>query len=318
MYCLEQSSTEVRLYFSLYKKLSFGVFILSLFYLIDSSTAHAVNAQLSRPKNSMTRGNQLFTSQTLPAHQMSLGIITNYSQNLLEYGDGFGTRSNDLLSDLVTTDFLMSFSPADWVTITVDMPVHFYYRLAPSFNTNEDKGGGKPGDIYFSSQFKVFDADKTKTGLGLAFIPFVTAPTGKEDRYMGDLGGTGGLIAAGELKWGKNYFFANFGFKIRSEENVSGLIVDDEFLYGLGFQRNIIDSWKLDILLEVYGSTKFEEFFDEEITSPVEASLSFRKKCLDKSNLVFDLGSHFGLTRGYGSPDFRIMAGVSYSFPLDK
>ena len=58
--------------------------------------------------------------------------------------------------------------------------------------------------------------------------------------------------------------------------------MDDEFLYGVGFTRPILDKHGLSGMIEVEGSTKLEDFFNEEITTPVEIPFGICKRLVER------------------------------------
>jgi hypothetical protein len=263
------------------------------------------------------QGYQLFTSDTMPRHSLALGMAFNYVHHPLEVGiAGPDVRVIGLVDDFVTGDFLVSAGATDWLTFDLDVPFNVYHNIAPVFIPSRDQGGPDMGDIMFSAKFRAFDANSTSSHLGLAFVPFITFPTGRESIYFGDANLTGGLVLAGDGQFKSNRLYLNLGARFRETEKVVNLVVKNEFMYGLGFQRPLWKKGHLDIIVEVYGSTVFSKFFTEEISTPVQGHILFQKKFLEDLNLVANIGGGLGLTNGYGSPDFRAIATVGYLFQM--
>lgn len=286
-------------------------------FVLCSGNALALNVQLLRPTSGVVQGYQVFTSETMPQFDLSVGMAFNEVHHPLEIGIvGTDQRATGLVDDFVTGDFLLSFAGTDWLMFNLDVPFNFYHNIAPVFIPTRDKGGPDMGDIMFSAKFRALDTSSTSSHLGLAAIPFITIPTGAESIYFGDKSFTGGLILAGDGQFKSNRLYLNIGARFRKTERILNLVIKHEFLYGLGFQRPLWKAQHLDIIAEIYGSTTFSKFFTEEISTPVQGHILFQKKFLDDLRLVANIGGGLGLTNGYGAPDFRVMATIGYQFSL--
>lgn len=293
-------------------------FLSALFLVLTGAEARALNVQLLRPSTGAVQGYQLYTSDTLPEYGLSLGMEVNYVQHPLEVGRfGGNQRFLGIVDRFVTGDFLAEFGMIDWCMVRLDIPFNFYHNIAPVLIPNRDTGYLDMGDIMIDAKFVIFDARKTEADLGLAVVPFITFPSGDESIYFGDVSLTGGLWLVGDAQWKNNRFYLNIGTKFRKREQIANLVVKHEFLYGIGFQRPLWKRGYLDIIVEVFGSTTYSKFFTEEVSSPVQGHIMLQKKWLDQ-RLVTHLGGGLGFNNGYGSPDFRFMAGVSYTFSFDQ
>ncbi|HKU52712.1 MAG TPA: hypothetical protein VJQ25_09625, partial [Nitrospira sp.] len=277
----------------------------------------ALNVQLLRPSTGHVKGYQLFTSDTLPKYMLAAGMNLNYAHHPLELTLG-GTTSRVLgvVDRFVTADFLVSYGLTDWWTLNVDMPVNIYHDIAPTFSATRDQGGGDAGDLSLNMKFRVFDAEKTRSHLGLAFVPFVTVPTGEQAIFFGDSSVTGGMMAVGDAQWKSNRFYINVGTRFREREQITNLIADDELMYGLGFQRPLVKKWDMDVIMEVFGSTSFRKFGTENISSPLEGLVVLRNRWLENKRLITQVGGGVGITNGYGVPSFRTLASVAYAWDL--
>jgi hypothetical protein len=281
--------------------------------------ASALNVQLLRPSTGAVQGYQVQTSETLPRYDLSMGLEFNYVQHPLEVGiSGTNKRLTGLVDRFITGDALFSFGATDWLTLNLDVPFNILHDIAPIFIPERDTGGPDMGDIQLSAKFRAFDAGATSSHLGLAFVPFMTFPTGRESVYFGDRWLTGGLLIAGDAQWKSNRFSLNLGFRLRKREQVANLVVKHEFLYGAAFQRPLWKAQHLDVIAEILGSTTFSKFFSEEISSPLQTQILLQKKFLSRQQLAAHIGGGFGFDNGYGAPDFRTMLGVSYTMNLGK
>lgn len=298
------------------RALSFGILGVIL-ALAAAKPAAALNVQLLRPGTGHVQGFQLFTSETLPKYRLATGLNVNLAHHPFELtAVGTTSRVLGIVDTFVTADFLVSYGLTDWWTVNVDMPVNIFHDIAPTFIATRDRGGGDAGDLSVNMKFQAFDANKTSSHLGLAFVPFVTVPTGRQSIFFGDKSATGGLMAVGDAQWKANRFYLNVGARFRQTENVTNLIVKNELLYGLGFERPLAKKSALNLIIELFGSTNFRKFATENISSPVEGLVVLQKKWLENRNLITHIGGGFGLTNGYGVPTFRALMGVSYAWDL--
>jgi outer membrane protein OmpA-like peptidoglycan-associated protein len=281
--------------------------------------AWALNVQLLRPSTGHVKGYQLFTSDALPKYRLAMGLNVNLAHHPFELTlAGTTTRVLGIVDRFVTADLLVSYGITNWWTVNLDMPVNIYHDIAPTFIATRDKGGGDAGDLGVIMKFQIFDAEETSTGLGLAVVPFVTLPTGRQSIFFGDENVTAGAVLVGDAQWKANRFYLNVGGRFREREQITNLIVKHELLYGLGFTRPIVKDWDFNIILEVFGSTNFRKFATENISSPIEGLAILQKKWGEKRNLITHLGGGFGITNGYGVPTWRALVGVSYAWDLGQ
>jgi outer membrane protein OmpA-like peptidoglycan-associated protein len=281
------------------------------------SSVEALNVQLLRPTTGHAKGYQLFTSDTLPKYQFAAGLNINYAHQPLEQIiAGTTRRTAGVVDHFVTADFLLSYGITDWLNLSVDMPVNIYHNIAPTLVPARDTGYGDAGDLMATLKIRIFDASKTSTGLGLAVVPFITAPTGDAGIFFGDSSITGGGILVGDAQWKSNRFYMNVGTRARERENLGNLVVNEELIYGLGFTRPLVKDWDFNLIIEAFGSTNFSKFSSENISTPVEVIGVLQKKWLENRRLITHLGGGAALTNGYGGPDYRITTGVSYAWDL--
>jgi len=291
--------------------------LIALISFFAVSRAEALNVQLLRPGTGHAKGYQLFTSDTLPKYHFAAGLNINYAHQPLEQIlAGTTRRTAGVVDHFVTADFLLSYGITDWLNLSVDMPVNIYHNIAPTLIPARDTGYADAGDLMATLKIRIFDAEKTGSHLGLAVVPFITAPTGDANIFFGDSSLTGGGILVGDAQWKANRFYMNVGARAREREQLGNLIVNEELIYGLGFTRPLVKDWDFNIIIEAFGSTNFRKFSTENISTPVEALVVLQKKWLENRRLITHLGGGVAITNGYGSPDYRVTTGVSYAWDL--
>lgn len=292
----------------------FGCLILLAGLIGGLTEAHALNIQSLRPSTGAVKGFHLYTTETMEQYRLATGLIFNFDHHPLEVSIA-GGGSQGVVDRMITADFLVSYGLLNWLNVNVDFPFNLYHDIAPVLIATRDRGGFDPGDLSIGVKARILDLNLALFRLGLAIAPSMTLPTGRESIFFGDSSATGTITAVGDIDWLSNRIYMNLGTRFRENETVGNVTVGDEFVYGLGFQRPIVKSWDLDVIGEIYGSTSFNNFFSRETALPVELLALLQKKWLDRQ-LISHLGMGVGLTQGYGTPVFRVIAGAAYVFSV--
>ncbi len=300
------------------KKLIFKAVAAFIFCIVASPSAQALNVQLFRPGTGALKGYHLFTSETLKQKQFAIGMSVNWAHHLFELRFPNRTPSDQpVVDDFLTVDFLAEIGIFDWWTARLGVPMNAFHNIGddPFLVPVRRRGGPDMGDIQLTMIFKIFDAEKTSSGLGLAFVPQVTFPTGDADDFFGDANFTGGATLVGDAQWKANRFYANIGFRAREHEQLADLFVNEEITYGLGWQRPIRKKWRLDMILEAFGAHVTDDQGDE-LSIPIEILAAARKRFLKDDSLILNFGAGFGVTEGYGTPSIRSILGLTYAPPV--
>lgn len=291
---------------------------LILGFLVALPTASALNIQHHRPTTGAMDGYQLYTSDTLKQKEFAVGFNLHYGQHLLTLFPEVGP-SAQIVDDVVMADFLFEVGLFDWLTAALDMPLTVFHNInATTGVTPSYVGGGAPGDLALTLRTRIFDAEQTSTGLGLAFVPTITFPTGDNNKFVGDTNVTGILRLVGDWVIKSNRFYLNGAYRLRQKEiigtppTVIPLVIDEEILYGAGWQRPIIKRWGLDGIVELAGDVEISRSSTER-TNPLEVFIMGRKPWeLENGDLILQFGGSVGLTEGYGTPNFRTIVGLAY------
>jgi outer membrane protein OmpA-like peptidoglycan-associated protein len=151
----------------------------------------------------------------------------------------------------------------------------------------------------------------------LAVVPFYYVPTGKSTTFLGNGMWTsfgGKLVVDGNIK-NRVFLAFNAGYRnydnFRYDVNNPNAVIDDTVEMGGGINVRINDSWA--VLGEIYTETVAKSFFKNQLQTPTEFLVGGRWTPQAKAKgLGVTLAGGRGITRGIGSPDFRIVAGVNY------
>ncbi len=276
----------------------------------------STNAQLFFPVVDDSRYFSLYSSQTFQPKQFRFGLSINYGRNPVEVGVG-GNRRLGLVDNLVMMDVHGSFGVLDWLQIGADIPVAAAVKTE-NISTGQAKTSAAMGDIRLSSKFRLLNIDKHSVGFSL--LPYIDVPTGSGSKFVGNNSLAGGLslIADFDIKQ-RVQIATNMGFYFRDRTTVQqggvsfNTVVDDAFTYGLGLNWSIKE-W-VELAGEVTGSTRLGNFFGNEVETPLEVGGGLKFFPTPVQGLEINVGVKSGMTFGFGAPDFRIIAGVSYPTP---
>ena len=181
--------------------------------------------------------------------------------------------------------------------------------------------GAGLGDVYLGARARLFGETGDVFALGLQLTG--TFPTAGDQRFRGDdfLSLSPELLL--ELRPGGGArLVLDVGAKVRrnASDADSNLSFGDELTFGLGFAIPVYtdesdDRTHLDFHAQIYGSSFFDDLFTRE-TTPFEGTLG--AKLHHQSGLVAGLAGGMGLTRGFGSPDARVIAMLGYGRPVER
>ena len=297
----------------------FAVLLLPLFLLVSGSASGANAPDIQQYKPVTDTHNFLLVHDAELLHQFrpSFAVHFNYAMQPLEV-QGLGVqREFGLVDGIVGIDLTGRFAIFDWWEMGLHFPVTqvpITTEIVGSSPTFGEKVPYGIGDIRIETRLRPLDP-ATKA-IGLAANLFLTLPTGTSAAWMGRGKPGGGLRVAISQSWSRFHFAANLGYAFYPSATVSNLTTDDEFTYGLGVGASILVD-RLDINLEFDGSLTpgpaekdGAERFGDGVHSPLEMLLSLRYKM--KNGLSIHGGVGKGLTAGFGTPELRFLAGVSW------
>jgi outer membrane protein OmpA-like peptidoglycan-associated protein len=180
---------------------------------------------------------------------------------------------------------------------------------------------GALGDLRIDARGRLWSPESGKMSLGVE--GFFTMSTGADVGFGGDRSGTAELLATYEQHFRKFFIAANLGPHFRPNNGVYGtngdLRVGNELRFSVGGYMPLRDTLRVGV--ELWGGTGIEEidgqstFFSQRNTF-IEW-LAQARMTLDPNKQIFaNFGLGTRLAAGYGTADFRLMAGIGYAFRL--
>lgn len=289
--------------------------ILVAIIFFTSSSALALNIQHFHPQFDGTGTLTLENSQTLDKGEISAGFYLDVNRNPLEFASATaGGVVDDIVKWHVGADAVAAYGITDYFEAGFDIKGNPFTNVEDPGAT-VDRHASAFSDLLIKAKLSIINFNGEKLKFGLGFLPFVSFPTGKEADFVGDNQISGGLRAIADFTFFDNTFITHAGINIREREQIIGLDVDDEILFGLGYMRPIVKKLGLYAIAELTGSTVARHFLSRENTTPAELNFAVRKFFLNKK-LAATVSGGLGIGNGYGSPDYRTTAGISYNFNL--
>ncbi|MBI1908560.1 MAG: OmpA family protein [Deltaproteobacteria bacterium] len=271
-------------------------------------------AQIFFPVVDESRYLSIYSSQNLQQWQWRTGAVLHYSRNPLALGSAGGSTGK-VISDVLWMNAYGSIGFFDWLQMGLDFPVALYEKFYdPNVASPSGKATTRMGDVRMEFKFRLVDIDQHNVGISL--MPYGTFPTGDGGKFTGNNSFTGGIKLITDVDiLDRAQIAINLGYLARKNFSVPGraIRIDDLFTYGLGANVKITD-W-MEVIAEGYGSTVIPDAFDTSIVRelPLEADGGLR--FFPTETLSATIAGGAGLTIGYGSPDFRIIASVAYTRP---
>ncbi|MBZ4409469.1 OmpA family protein [Myxococcus sp. XM-1-1-1] len=238
----------------------------------------------------------------------NLGLSVNYADdplNLLDpRRDAFVYR---IVDSQLTVDVLGALALFDWLEVGVALPISTTTsqpagEVAPSLAQGVDATG--IGDLRLVPKARLLSTDG---GLHLAVAASVTIPTSGGDEFLGSDGLTFQPRLIAEWATERVRLLANVGVNLRGEERLRNLRVGSEFAYGIGAEVPLTE--KLSVAATLAGALGLKETNTEE--RPLEALGAVKYRFTRE--LAAHVGAGPGLTRGYGTPSFRVLGGLSWT-----
>ncbi|WP_342375581.1 Ig-like domain-containing protein [Myxococcus stipitatus] len=245
---------------------------------------------------------------------LNLGATLNYGSKPLNFMD---PRSDRFITALVSrqlgVDLMGAVGLFDRFELGVVLPVTFQdSEPAPQVDSSFSKGVGSGGigDLRLVPKARLVDAEH----FGLALVVPVSLPTAGGNDFLGSSGvGVQPKLVA---EYGENVrFAANVGVDLREKQVLRNVTAGNAFTYGLGTEIPFtLGRLPLSAEATLIGAVGLDEQDTEETPLEVLAALKYRAP----SGFTAHLGGGPGLTRGYGTPGYRLLAGFSYSPPVEQ
>ncbi|MBN1282919.1 MAG: OmpA family protein [Proteobacteria bacterium] len=198
----------------------------------------------------------------------------------------------------------------DWFSLGFDIPLFYTYRYTWSDAAGRYSGReyGSAGDLNLFAKFRILDLDEYP--VGIAFMPSVTAPTGRESHFLGDSGVTGEARLIVEIKPADRLTMAaNVAFQTREKVQIGDFSFRD--VLKIAAAANLRVAKSTSIIAEIETQTATGDFYGSRSTSPAEARLGARHKF--ENGLSVGGGGSVGLVHGGGMPRYAGFVNLAYT-----
>jgi outer membrane protein OmpA-like peptidoglycan-associated protein len=200
-------------------------------------------------------------------------------------------------------------------TLFASLPVHILME------GDKELSGGVPapdgdglGDLVVGGRIQLSGLDpkaRFASALELIARPPTAELFNKQQSYSGDAIGSYEPALSGEVRAGRFDVRLRAGARLRREETIGDLRLGHELIGGLGMRLRLVDG--LHLHAEGLGSTFLAEPFKSR-TSPVETLFGIKYQ---GDALVIGAAAGPGLSRGFGTPDVRVVSTLGYA-PREK
>ncbi|MEM7671391.1 MAG: OmpA family protein, partial [Pseudomonadota bacterium] len=234
--------------------------------------------------------------------------------------DGSDTRIGDLVDQRIGGSLSGSLGLYDWFQIGIEAPVIVY-------QTRPDTIDGVTAPLPALQSFgfgaprlavKIRVLREEDWGLGLALIPAMTLPASSLGSYLGDdvLVFTPDVSVAKSI--GPVRLAGNIGYRAKSTGRLLNISINDELLarFGAGIRLEELNLAPVGIDVGVSVATSSNKILQRDVQDHIEL-LSGLQYDFDGPLLAF-AGAGIGLQRGYGTPDWRVFAGLRINGLLER
>lgn len=270
------------------------------------ATAPKVDVQQFHPTADLSGSLMTSGSSTLSSGGYTFAIWGNYSHNPLVVVSG-GDILYPLQSSVLGVDLAGAVSLLDGMQVEVNVPATAFQVVATDTPFSFNPASSALSDISLGLKWRLVDGQKSPFGLALA--PQVFIPSGSPESYTGGLMSfSGSVLLDTKLKNGA-WIGANLGYRYRSDaQSLANLTVDDELVYRLGAS---IPAGPGTITADLFGRVGVQAVAGGDVAEvPLELMVGLARPV--SKNLTLNLGLSTGLVAGYGTPDYRIAAGLSW------
>ena len=278
--------------------------------VVPAGALELEDAEIFRPTTDVGDFITVYDSDPVPPGRFTIGFWGDYAQNPLEIQfEDREERFTRLVEQLGTAQFTGAVGLFDRFALGLRVPLYVstLEEVSSTGGSTDDGTNFNIGDVIINGQFTLLK--RRDHGVGLAIIPELTMPSGSEEDFAGTGEfGYGGLIALDFAPSDGFSFGINAGGVSREEPFNDQLRLGGAVAFDLGDTVTLIG--------ESYAAADLEEDpFKEERKTPVDVigALQFH---LGQINLT--VGGGAGLTRGQGSPDFRVFFGITPPKPGEE
>ncbi|WP_328700980.1 OmpA family protein [Corallococcus silvisoli] len=273
----------------------------------QASVSQAIDVQQYKPGPGAYDVLGLNSARVAPHLTWNVGASLNYSHQPLNFYDPReDTFVYRIVARQVSLDLMGAVSLFDRLEVGLVLPLTVTgSEPAAAVSEQFASGVGKTGlgDLRVVPKLALL----SEGALNLAVLAPFTLPTGGADHFLGASGLTFQPRVAGEWATPSLRLLANVGINLRKTEQLRNLRVGNELAFGVGAEVPITQALSAQATLK--GAMGLKEADTEEIPLEVLGAVKYRFA----QGFAANVGAGPGLTRGYGTPTFRVLAGLTYT-----
>ncbi len=252
----------------------------------------------------------------------TVGFMLNYANEPLILRDSSGKKieGGGLVSSQTAMDLNFGIALMKWLDVYLALPITLYQSGALPANRSDlfgadagkDVSGFYLSDIKLGFKFGILQQKKHSVNLALKInLGLPTAAGGDQKNFNGEDGISFGarLLFNVEIQEMLNVA-VNFGYRYMPQTKFLNLNLQNELNYSLGLTYHLSKK-KFDLIFETVGAVALEEASIE--SAPLDMYFGGRIYPLDNTDLAINIGFGLPYYAGYGSPQFRIFAGLIWA-----
>ncbi|MCB9538734.1 MAG: OmpA family protein [Myxococcales bacterium] len=271
--------------------------------LLASPAGAQGNARRFYPSPALSPYLTLDGSHTQGDGSAAASLLLGYERRPLIFYKN-GRRTADIVAYRAAADVTGVFGLTPWIDVGLTLPL-VLSQDGRTVQTGGDLESFALGDPGLALKLELLD--KLEVGVGLALVAHATLPFGDATALTGEENATLAGRVALEVPWGDRFDLAvNAGYRAREATPLDDVVLDDELLLGLGASLRVTPAFAL--VAELNAATPVDDLFGSTETSPADVNGGVRLHLWRGLQLVAGAGA--GLNPGYGSPTFRLFAGV--------
>lgn len=248
-------------------------------------------------------------SDLLMPGQFRIGLTNDIDHGLLAATNASTGATLRVVDDLWTTNLQAA------VGLTRRLQLGGTFSVIPlelgnNFNTGGKFRTGALGDSGVNIKLGLLKEDKAQPGVAL--LGQMILPTGNDKKFTGGSGMAGEVKLIGDKRVGPFYITGNAGYRSMERRTVVNLIMDDLATFGSALAWTPpIGRGSIDFLAEFNGTVVAPE--PDDSTTPIGWLAGIRKRT--EGGITFHLAGGRGITDGAGSGEWRIVSGLSLTYP---
>ena len=240
----------------------------------------------------------------------SVGLYDSYAHDALVLR---APVAEPLVTTQLAGDLVASFAVLNRLELGIDLPFGYQrYYVTPSFLPSLKSVG--LGDLRLELKALLWAPDVAGQRFGLSVVAGASAPSGNTTMFLGQDGWTGRFRLVGEWRSSLLSVAINFGAVVRSDRDFGDLHVGTQLVWGVGAAVPLPLGFA--ILGEARGLIGVGLPNGASLTraeAPAELTVGARWRA--KLGLELIVAGGTGLSRGYGTPDGRLIGGIRYTSP---